>query len=50
MWSYLIEINKNLIIAIPAMMVAGFVAGVIFDQQFLKTFRYLITPLTFLMV
>ena len=50
MWNYLIKINKNLIIAIPVMMVAGFVAGVIFDQQFLKTFRYLITPLTFLMV
>ena len=50
MWKYLININKNLVIAIPCMMVAGFLVGVFTDQHFVKTLRYLIVPLTFLMV
>ena len=50
MWKYLININKNLVIAIPCMMVAGFFVGVFTDQQFVNTLRYLIVPLTFLMV
>lgn len=50
MWKYLININKNLVIAIPCMMVAGFLVGVFTDQNFVKTLRYLIVPLTFLMV
>ena len=50
MWNYLIRINKNLVIAIPVMMLAGFVVGGLVDQEFVKTLRYLIVPLTFLMV
>ncbi|MGI9535656.1 MAG: arsenic resistance protein [Desulfocapsaceae bacterium] len=50
MWNYLIRINKNLIIAIPCMMVAGFITGVFADQQVVKTLKHLIVPLTFLMV
>ena len=50
MWNFLIKINKNLIIAIPCLMVAGFVTGLIADQQFIKTLKNLIVPLTFLMV
>lgn len=47
MWTILTKINKNLIIAIPAMMAAGFVYGFFFPASFLKDF---IVPLTFLMV
>lgn len=50
MWDYLIKINKNLIVAIPCLMAAGFVMGVFVDQEFVKTLRHLIVPLTFLMV
>jgi ACR3 family arsenite efflux pump ArsB len=50
MWNYLITINKNLTIAIPCLMVAGFFVGLFFDQKFVETLRYLIVPLTFLMV
>ncbi|MDY6904032.1 MAG: universal stress protein [Thermodesulfobacteriota bacterium] len=47
MWQLLSKINKNLIIAIPVMMVLGFVYGMFFPTGFLKN---LIIPLTFLMV
>ena len=47
MWKYLTLINKNLIIAIPVMMILGFVFGVTFQAAFLKN---LIIPFTFLMV
>ncbi len=47
MWKYLGMVNKNLVIAIPIMMILGFIFGVIFDAQFLKD---LIVPFTFLMV
>ena len=47
MWKYLTLINKNLIIAIPLMMAAGFVFGILFEAAFLKN---LIIPFTFLMV
>ena len=50
MWNYLIRINKNLTIAIPCLMAVGFIAGVLVDQEYVKTLRYLIVPLTFLMV
>ena len=43
----LLWVQKNLILVIPLMMVAGFVFGVSADAGFLKT---LIIPLTFLMV
>lgn len=44
---YLAKITKNLIIAIPIMMVAGFIFGIFFNSGFLKS---LIIPFTFLMV
>ncbi|SLM27553.1 Bile acid:sodium symporter [Desulfamplus magnetovallimortis] len=47
MSSFLGKITKNLIIAIPVMMVAGFIFGMIVDSGFLKN---LIIPFTFLMV
>ena len=50
MWNYLIRLNKNLVFAIPVMMVVGFSLGVLVDQQIVKTLRHLIVPLTFLMV
>ena len=50
MWNYLIRINKNLTIAIPCLMTLGFIAGVFVDQEYVKTLKYLIVPLTFLMV
>lgn len=46
-WTILQKFNKNLILAIPAMMLAGFVCGVYVDAAPLKA---LIVPLTFLMV
>ncbi|GEM_PF-3571422 len=36
MWKYLSLINKNLIIAIPVMMILGFIFGIIFQAAFLK--------------
>ena len=47
MWTFLGIINKNLIIAIPVMMVFGFIFGITFQSTFLKS---LIIPFTFLMV
>ncbi len=47
MWKYLGLMNKNLVIAIPVMMMLGFLFGVIRDAAFLKN---LIIPFTFLMV
>jgi len=47
MWKLLQKITKNLTIAIPVMMLAGFVFGVIFNAAFLKAY---IIPFTFLMV
>lgn len=47
MWELLSKITKNLIIAIPVMMVSGFIFGLFFTSDFLKM---LIIPLTFLMV
>ena len=47
MWKVLGKISKNLIIAIPVMMISGFIFGIIFNAAFLKS---LIIPFTFLMV
>jgi ACR3 family arsenite efflux pump ArsB len=47
MWKILGNITKNLTLAIPIIMVSGFVFGIIFNAQFLKG---LIIPFTFLMV
>jgi len=50
MWKILIGINKKLVYAIPALMLAGLVFGNIVDQSFIKQLKSLIVPLTFLMV
>ncbi len=50
MWKLLIRINKNLISAIPALMIAGLVFGNIIDQSIVGGMKALIIPLTFLMV
>lgn len=47
MWKVLSKLNQNLVLAIPAMMVAGFAAGLAVEASFLKN---LILPFTFLMV
>ena len=47
MWNLLSSITKNLILAIPVMMIAGFIMGMSIDAAPLKS---LIIPFTFLMV
>lgn len=47
MWTLLIRLTRNLILAIPAAMICGFAYGLVFDAPPLKA---LIVPLTFLMV
>ena len=47
MWRVLTRINRNLIVAIPALMALGFVFGIMVEPAFLKN---LIVPFTFLMV
>lgn len=47
MWKILAKLNQNLMFAIPAMMLTGYVFGVTADAAFLKS---LILPFTFLMV
>lgn len=47
MWTLLARINKNLVVAIPLTMLAGFAFGVWFEARHLKA---AIVPLTFLMV
>ncbi|BEH10609.1 arsenic resistance protein [Geobacter sulfurreducens] len=47
MWQLLSRLNKNLVLAIPATMAAGFVFGLAAETGFLKG---LIIPFTFLMV
>ena len=47
MWKLLQKMSKNLTLAIPAMMLAGFIFGILMDAAFLKS---LIIPFTFLMV
>lgn len=50
MWKYLIKINKNLVYAIPFMMLMGFLFGGAAPPQLVKSLKSLIVPLTFLMV
>ena len=50
MWKVLIKINKNLVYAIPALMIAGLVFGSITDHLIVAMMKTLIIPLTFLMV
>jgi hypothetical protein len=50
MWKMLIKINKNLVYAIPSLMITGLVFGSITDQSIVAGMKTLIIPLTFLMV
>lgn len=50
MWKIFLQINKMLVLAIPLMMTAGFLFGIIIEQERLKQLKLLIIPLTFLMV
>lgn len=47
MWRILTVINKNLVMAIPSMMLLGFITGFFFHVSFLQNF---IIPFTFLMI
>jgi len=50
MWNFLVKINKRLVIAIPAMMAAGYIFGMGADPETLNGLKGLIVPFTFLMV
>ena len=50
MWKALFKVHKNLIKAIPVMLLAGFVFGSVTDPGFTVRLKSLIMPLTFLMV
>jgi ACR3 family arsenite transporter len=50
MWNLLIKINKKLIVAIPVMMLAGFLVGCSLRPDLISQLKTLILPLTFLMV
>lgn len=50
MWKVLKKINKNLIVAIPVVMVFGFVFGASVNTSLVGQLKLLIIPLTFLMV
>ncbi len=50
MWKTLIRINKNLVYAIPVLMLAGIFFGLAFEQKLVGGMKLLIVPLTFLMV
>ena len=47
MWKLLGQLNKNLVIALPIMMILGFIYGILLPTAFMK---HLILPITFLMV
>lgn len=50
MWKYFILVNRNLVYAVPVMMLLGFFFGKSVDQETVKQLKNLIIPLTFLMV
>ncbi|WP_419174347.1 arsenic resistance protein [Desulfosediminicola sp.] len=50
MWKLLVRMNKNLVYAIPAMMLAGLAFGVLMNQNLISQLKALILPLTILMV
>ncbi len=50
MWKFLGKINKNLIYAIPLVMLAGFICGAVLGIENVRGLKQLIVPFTFLMV
>ncbi len=50
MWTFLLSINKKLILAIPVIMSLGFIFGISVEQDMVQSLKGLIVPLTFLMV
>lgn len=50
MWKLLTAVNKNLIYAIPLVMIAGFVCGMLLGMEQVRGLKQLIVPFTFLMV
>lgn len=50
MWKILLKLNKNLVYAIPALMICGFLYGAMIEGEAVKGLKNLIVPLTFLMV
>ncbi len=50
MWKALIKINKNLVYAIPTLMIGGLVFGNLADHAIVAGMKMMIIPLTFLMV
>jgi ACR3 family arsenite transporter len=50
MWKILIGINKNLVYAIPVLMLGGFLCGALLDADTTRSLKSLIIPMTFLMV
>jgi len=50
MWKLLATISKKLVLAIPVMMIAGFLFGITQNPETIQSLRKLILPLTFLMV
>jgi len=50
MWKFLIGINKKLVLAIPVMLILGFLTGLQLHASVLGQLKNLIVPLTFLMV
>ncbi|MDZ7641421.1 MAG: bile acid:sodium symporter [Desulfurivibrio sp.] len=50
MWNLLQKLNKHLVIAIPAMMVLGFLIGNLAGEERVAWMKILIVPFTFLMV
>jgi arsenite transporter len=50
MWSFLIKINKRLVVVIPAMMAAGYLFGLNDSPVSVSILKSLILPFTFLMV
>jgi ACR3 family arsenite efflux pump ArsB len=50
MWKFLLAVNKKLVLAIPLMLLAGFVTGSTLDPAVIRELKRLILPLTFLMV
>ncbi len=50
MWKLLAAVSKNLIYAIPLVMITGFTCGAIIEKEQIQVLKQLIVPFTFLMV
>ncbi len=50
MWKFLFTVNKNLVVAIPIFLIAGFIFGIAAHPGLVKQAKLLIMPFTFLMV